>query len=139
MENFRERRGGDCKIERIVNKLVKSLSESEHQEWTVITKPKAPPIWNTETFKRYKDQVEHWNTDSNNLNLNKYFDLIEALKRKKDLKEYVINNVLDKTQLEGKTVAKILEVPGEKFMQTIAEKMQAMLEKITKIQKVEEN
>ena len=47
--------------------------------------------------------------------------------------------MLDKTQLEGKTVAKIMEVLGEKFTQALAEKTRAIFEKITKIQKVEED
>ena len=81
----------------------------------VITKPKVPPIWNTESFERYKEQVEHWDRNSTDLDLNKYFDFLETLKKKKDLKVCVVNTVLDRTQAEGKMVKKIMEVLGQKF------------------------
>ena len=58
------------------------------------------------------------------------------LKKKKDLKDCVINTVLDRTQAEGKTVKKIMEVLGEKFMKTFAEKTQVLIEKIVKLQQI---
>ena len=50
--------------------------------------------------------------------MNKYHDLVEVLKKKKDLKEYVINTVLDKTNVEGRTVQKVLEILDGKFVKT---------------------
>ena len=52
-----------------------------------------------ETFERYKEQVDHWNRNSTDLELNKYLDLLETLKKKKDLKDSVMNTVLDRTQV----------------------------------------
>ena len=57
MEDFRERRGEDYKLERIVYRLVKSLNERGRQERRVTTKPKIPPTGSNESFKRYKNQV----------------------------------------------------------------------------------
>ena len=51
----------------------------------------------------------------------------------------MINNILDRTQLEGKTVGKILEILGEKFMQTYPGKTQEMLENMVKLQKIDED
>ena len=64
----------------------------------MITKPKVPPIWSNKTFERYREQVKHWDKNSTDSDLNKYFDRIEALKKKKDLKESVINTILNRTQ-----------------------------------------
>ena len=124
----------------LVSTFEKSLMENGRQEkGTVITKPKAPPFWNDESFERYKEQVEHWNENSRDSELNNYFDLVEVLKKKNDLKGYIMNNVLDRIQLEGHLVEKILEVLGYKFIQTYAERIQAMLEKLKKLQKLEES
>ena len=57
-----------------------------------------------ETFERYKEQVDHWNRSSTDSELNKYFDLLETLKKKKDLKDSVMNTVLDRTQAGEKTI-----------------------------------
>ena len=117
MEDFKEKQGDECRLEKIMCGIAKTLKESLNEsgrlERTVITKPKIPPAWNNETFERYKEQVDHWNSNSMDSDLNNYFDLIEVLKKKKDLKDCVINNVLDRTQREGKTVKKIMEVLGE--------------------------
>ena len=61
------------------------------------------------------------------------------LKKNKDLKDFVMNTVLDRTQAGEKTMKSIMEVLGEKFTQTFAEQTQVMIEKIAKFQQIEEN
>ena len=65
--------------------------------------------------------------------------MLEALKKKKDLKDSVINTVLDRTQAGEKLMKSIMEVLGEKFTQTFEEKTQVMIEKIAKLQQIDEN
>ena len=66
--------------------LIRSLNERGSQGRTVITKLKILPIQNNKTFERYKEHVDHWDKNSTHSDLNKYFDLIETLKKKKELK-----------------------------------------------------
>ena len=96
-------------------KLVESLAGvmmGEKKE-TVLTKPKNPPMWGDKTFERYQEQVLHWDANSKDSDLNKYQDLLEVLKKKKGLKDYVMNTVLDRTQIEGRTVRKVLSAERE--------------------------
>ncbi len=122
-------------------KLVESLTGvmMGEKKATVLTKPKNPPMWGDETFERYQEQVLHWDANSKDSDLNKYQDLLEVLKKKKGLKDYVMNTVLDRTQIEGRTVRKVLEVLREKYEKTYAEKTEVMIEKIMALMKVGEN
>ena len=122
-------------------KLVESLTGvmMGEKKATVLTKPKNPPMWGDETFERYQEQVLHWDANSKDSDLNKYQDLLEVLKKKKDLKDYVMNTVLDRTQIEGRTVRKVLEVLREKYEKTYAEKTEVMIEKIMVLMKVGES
>ena len=101
-------------IEELVNRMNESAGGVNK---TVITKPKAPPIWNMETFERYKEQVDHWNRNSTDSDLNKYLDLLEKLKKKKDLKDSVMNTVLDRTQTGEKTVKNVMEKSSHRRLQ----------------------
>ena len=110
MEDFRMRRGHDIRLEKLLIGITTSMNENnerlvqtmkEKKAETVITKPKNPPIWGEETFERYAEQVRYWNDNSKDTDLNKYHDLLEVLKKKKDLKDYILNTVLDRTNVEG--------------------------------------
>ena len=50
-----------------------------------------------------------------------------------------MNTVLDRTQIEGRSVRKVLEVLREKYEKTYAEKTEVMIEKIMALMQVEES
>ena len=64
---------------------------------------------------------------------------MEVLKKKDDLKDNVLTTILNRTQNEGKTVKKVLDILSEKYSETYAEKTQNMIKKMIKIQNIGED
>ena len=124
---------------RIIQAMAERTSEDRGRE-SVLKKPKQPPVWGDETFERFVDLVQHWEQDSKDSQINKYYDLVEALKKKKDLEQNVLNVVLDRTSLRPglRTVNEVLKVLKEKFERTFSERTEGLVEKIFKMQDVVE-
>ena len=62
---------------------------------TQITKAKPPPVWIGGDFERFKDEIEAWDKNNADSSMTKYADLIESLKKNKNIKENDINVILD--------------------------------------------
>ena len=94
-----------------IGKAVKEMVKNNiGEKLTQITKAKQPPIWVGQSFDRYKKEVEAWEQSNKNTSITKYQDLLESLKKNKDLKEYVITVILENTvKIEDQTMEKILK------------------------------
>ena len=105
---------------------------------TQITKAKPPPIWIGGDYERFRDEVEAWDENNADSEMTKYANLIESLKRNKDIKENYINVIQDKAREIGeKSVKKVLE---EKYRKTTIEKAKDILREILGFEmKSEEN
>ena len=68
---------------------------------TQITKAKPPPVWIGGDFERFRDEIEAWDTNNADSDMTKYADLIESLKRNKNIKENDINVIQDKAREIG--------------------------------------
>ena len=73
--------------------------------------------------------------------MTKYSDLIESLKRNKNIKENVINVIQDNTvEIGDKNVDKVMKILEEKFGRTTIEKTKDVLKEILEFEmKKEEN
>ena len=55
------------------------VDKREHPNVTQLTKVRPPPLWTRETFECYKDQVQNWNSNNKDNDLNKFSDFVEKL------------------------------------------------------------
>ena len=98
---------------------------------TQITKAKPPPIWIGEDFERFKAEVEAWDHNNTDSTVTKYSDLIESIKRNKNIKENVINVIQDTTiEIGDKSVEKVMKILDEKYRKTTIEKTKDVLKEI---------
>ena len=98
---------------------------------TQITKAKPPPIWIGEDFERFKAEVEAWDHNNTDPTMTKYSDLIESLKKNKNIKENDINVILDNaTEIGDKSVEKVIKILEEKYRKTTIEKTKDILKDI---------
>ena len=108
---------------------------------TQITKAKPPPVWIGGDFERFRDEIEAWDTNNADSDMTKYADLIESLKRNKNIKENDINVIQDKAREIGdKSVKNVMEILEEKYRKTTIEKTKDILKDILEFEmKKEEN
>ena len=111
-------------------------NEKENLTSQVITNPKKPPNWDKTLFERLIKEVKHWDVNSADNNLNKYHDLIESLKNTKEIDKAVMDNLLLRTEKEGKNVNKVINILKDKFKETFAEKVKNVMENIVGLKKV---
>ena len=98
-----------------------------------------PPTWSGETFERFQNEVKSWDRTNKVTPDIKSRDVIESLKKNKDINENVINVVLDRTQEIGdKTVDKVLEILAEKYAKTTVEKSKDILKEILEFEMKED-
>ena len=108
---------------------------------TQITKAKPPPVWIGCDFERFRDEVEAWNENNADSEMTKYADLIESLKRNKDIKENDISVIQDKAREIGdRSVKRVMDILEEKYRKTTIEKTKDVLKEILEFEmKAEEN
>ena len=108
---------------------------------TQITKAKPPPDWIGGDIERFRYEIEAWDENNADSNMTKYADLIESLKRNKDIKENDINVIQDKARDIGdKSVKRVMEILEEKYSKTTVEKTKDILKDILEFEmKKEEN
>ena len=108
---------------------------------TQITKAKPPPVWIGGDFERFREEVEAWNENNADSDMTKYADLIESLKRNKDIKENDIRVIQDKARELGDTsVKRAMDILKEKYQKTTIEKTKDILKDILEFEmKAEEN
>ena len=98
---------------------------------TQITKAKPPPVWLGGDFERFKDEVEAWDKNNADSTMTKYADLVESLKKNKNIKENDINVIQDKARDVGdRSVAKVMEILEEKYRRTTVEKTKEIMKDI---------
>ena len=98
---------------------------------TQITKAKPPPVWIGGDFERFKDEIEAWDKNNADSTMTKYADLVESLKKNKNIKENDINVIQDKARDVGdKSVAKVIEILEEKYRRTTVEKTKEIMKDI---------
>jgi len=85
MEEYAKIFAGAMKINGMENKPVT----------TQITKAKPPPVWLGGDFERFKDEIEAWDKNNADSTMTKYADLIDSLKKNKNIKENDINVIQD--------------------------------------------
>ena len=106
-------------------------NNSRNGRSTQITKAKPPPIWVGQSFERYQKVVKSWDKSNQDNPAVKYQDLLESLKKNKEIKDYVITVILDKTvEIDDKTVKKVLSLLEEKYDKTTVEKSKEVLKEI---------
>ena len=108
---------------------------------TQITKAKPPPVWIGGDFERFKDEIEAWDKNNADSTMTKYADLMESLKKNKNIKENDINVIQDRTREIGdKNVENIMEILEEKYRRTTVEKTKEIMKEILEFEmKKEEN
>ena len=112
----------------------------EAKKSTQITKAKPPPMWVGQTFEKFRQEVDAWNTSNRDDDFTKYTDLVESLKKNNNVKEYVVSVLLDRTcEPRNKNVAAVLEVLKEKYAKTTAEKCIDVLKSILEFSMKEED
>ena len=108
---------------------------------TQITKAKPPPIWIGGDYERFREEVEAWDENNADSEMTKYGDLIESLKKNKDIKENDINVIQDKAKEIGdRSVKRVMDILEEKYRRTTVEKTKDTLKDILGFEmKAEEN
>ena len=94
-----------------------------------LAKPRLPPLWSGQKYDRWKIEVEKWNDNNKLSDEEKYVDLLESLKKNDEIKQFVVNTLIEKVG-RIRTVKKILEVMTEKFSKTTSEKTSDIMKKI---------
>ena len=108
---------------------------------TQITKAKPPPVWLGGDFERFKDEIEAWDKNNADSKMTKYADLMESLKKNKNIKENDINVIQDKAREIGdRSVENVMKILEEKYSKTAVEKAKDVLKEILEFEmKKEEN
>ena len=124
----------------VLTKVLKDNTEKKTIT-TQITKAKPPPVWIGGDFERFRDEIEAWDKNNADSTMTKYADLIESLKKNKNIKENDINVIQDKAREIGdKSVEKVMEILEEKYSKTTVEKTKDILKDILEFEmKKEEN
>ena len=95
----------------MMKEVLTDLNKEKKIVTTQITKAKPPPVWIGGDFERYRDEVKAWDENNADSVRTKYADLIESLKRNKDIKENDINVIQDKARDIGdKSVKRVMEI-----------------------------
>lgn len=89
---------------------------------TQLVKPRLPPLWSGQEFDRWKVKVGKWFDKNNSTDEEKYIGLLESLKKNENIKDYVVNPLVEKVG-ETRKVKRVLEVMIEKFAKTTGEKL----------------
>ena len=79
-----------------------------------LAKPRLPPLWSGQKYDRWKIEVAKWSDDNKLSYEEKYVDLLESLKKNYEIKQFVVNTLIEKVG-RIRTVKKTLEVMTEKF------------------------
>ena len=89
MEDYAKIFGGAMK-EVMINNNEKKVTTTQ------ITKAKPPPIWISGDFERFKEEIEAWDQNNTDSTMTKYADLIESLKKNKNIKENDIKTMQER-------------------------------------------
>merc|ERR1712237_206287 len=89
------------------------------------------PVWLGGNFERFREEVEAWESNNADSDMTKYADLVESLKRNKDIKENDIMVIQDKTrELDDRSVKRVLDILEDKYRKTTVEKAKDVLKDI---------
>ena len=116
-------------IEATVGALLEKY-ERKSAETTQIVKSRFPPNWTGQKFERYREEVEKWTQNNKAPEDDKYIDLMESLKKNDKIKDYVQTTLIEKVA-DTRTVKKILDVLGEKYSITKAERLLFLMKEIS--------
>ena len=104
--------------------------EDRTHRTTEIKKTRPVPTWTGQKYEEWKREIERWSTDTNQSDEYKYQEVIESLKKKCTIREFVSNTMMEKIG-ETRTVQRILEVMSEKYEKNTGEKIMEVMRKIS--------
>jgi hypothetical protein len=111
------------------------LVEKDQKSSIQVSKAKVPPMWVGTDFERWKIDILAWSGHNKDDDYTKSQDLLESLKKNPQVKQYVIDVLLDGTKVDAdKMVQKVLELMSEKFAKTQPEHLRDLFHKMIKLE-----
>ena len=131
-ERKREVNNAESQAEKL-GEVVMAIMEGiqpQNGQTTQLVKLRWPTTWSEQSFEKWRKEVERWAENNTATEEDKFVDLLESLKKKEMVKDYVTKTLVEKIG-ETREVKKVLGVIAEKYSKIMCERIMEVMEKIS--------